>query len=66
VEPAPQPKSLLARTLDLKDHVVGATLHVVTAIGGIPSWIASMGDHGDTADTPPPSAPNVAGRSFAS
>ena len=65
VQPAPQPKSLLARTLDLKDHVVGATLHVVTAIGGIPSWIASMGDHNDNADTPP-SAPSVAGSSFAS
>jgi hypothetical protein len=64
-QPAPQPKSLLARTLDLKDHVVGATLHAVTAIGGIPSWIASMGDHNDNADTPA-SAPNVAGRSFAS
>jgi hypothetical protein len=24
--------------------VVGATLHAVSAIGGIPSWIASMGD----------------------
>jgi hypothetical protein len=65
VQPEPQPKSLLSRTLDLKDHVVGATLHAVTVIGGIPSWIASMGDHGDTADTPP-SAPSVAGRSFAS
>jgi hypothetical protein len=65
VQPAPQPKSLLARTLDLKDHVVGATLHVVSAIGGIPSWIASMGDHNDNADTVP-SAPPVAGRSFTS
>jgi hypothetical protein len=68
VQPAPQPKSLLSRTLDLKDHVVGATLHVVTAIGGIPSWIASMGDHNDNADTTPsvPAAPSAAGRSFAS
>jgi hypothetical protein len=68
-QPAPQPKSLLSRTLDLKDHMVGATLHAVSAIGAIPSWIASMGDHGDHndgVDTPPPSAPNVAGRSFAS
>jgi hypothetical protein len=39
-----QPDSLLARTLDVKDHVVDATLHVVSAIGSIPSWIASMGD----------------------
>jgi hypothetical protein len=68
VQPVPQPKSLLSRTLDLKDHVVGATLHVVTAIGGIPSWIASMGDHNDNADTTPstPTAPSAAGRSFAS
>jgi hypothetical protein len=43
--PAPEPKSLLTRTIEIKDHVVGATLHVVSAIGGIPSWIASMGDH---------------------
>jgi hypothetical protein len=43
-DPAPESKSLLTRTLEIKDHVVGATLHVVSAIGGIPSWIASMGD----------------------
>src|SRR5271154_455457 len=45
-EPAPTPesKSLLTRTLEVKDHVVGATLHVVSAIGSIPSWLASMGD----------------------
>jgi hypothetical protein len=69
VQPPSQPKSLLSRTLDLKDHVVGATLHAVTAIGGIPSWIASMGDHNnDNADTTPstPTTPNAAGRSFAS
>jgi hypothetical protein len=68
VQPAPQPKSLLSRTLDLKDHVVGATLHLVTSIGGIPSWIASMGDHKDNVDTTPnvPTAPSAAGRSFAS
>ena len=42
--PAPEPKSLLTRTIEIKDHMVGATLHVVSAIGGIPSWIASMGD----------------------
>jgi len=41
---APEPKSLLTRTIEIKDHMVGATLHVVSAIGGIPSWIASMGD----------------------
>src|SRR5579862_7139103 len=43
-EPAPESKSLLTRTLEVKDHVVGATMHVVSAIGSIPSWIASMGD----------------------
>jgi hypothetical protein len=52
---SPAPKSLLTRTIEIKDHVVGATRdatwHVVSAIGGIPSWIASMGDRvgGDTA-----------------
>jgi len=43
-DPAPESKSLFTRTLEIKDHVVGATLHVVSAIGSIPSWIASMGD----------------------
>jgi hypothetical protein len=43
-ETAPESKSLFIRTLEIKDHVVGATWHVVSAIGGIPSWIASMGD----------------------
>ncbi len=61
----PEPKSLLARTIDLKDHVVGVTLHAVSAIGGIPSWIASMGDHNDNTDSAP-AAPDAAGRSFAS
>jgi hypothetical protein len=46
--PAPQSKSLLAKTLDIKDHVVAATGNaawtVVSAIGGLPSWIASIGD----------------------
>jgi hypothetical protein len=41
---APEQTSLLAKTIDLKDHVVHATLHVVSAIGSIPSWVASMGD----------------------
>ncbi|HTC05643.1 MAG TPA: hypothetical protein VK749_19700 [Xanthobacteraceae bacterium] len=42
-DPAPESKSLLTRTIEIKDHVVGATLHAVSAIGSIPSWIASMG-----------------------
>jgi small-conductance mechanosensitive channel len=36
--------SLLARTVDIKNHVVHATLHMVSAIGGIPNWIAAVGD----------------------
>lgn len=58
--PEPQPRSLFAKTLDIKDHVVGATLHVVSVIGGIPSWFATIGDHGGGAST----APDAAGRSF--
>jgi hypothetical protein len=61
----PAPKSLLTRTIEIKDHVVGATRnatwHVVSAIGGLPSWIASMGDRsgGDAApsETSPASRP---------
>lgn len=51
-------KSLLTRTIEIKDHVVGATLHAVSAIGSIPSWIASMGDRISGGDaTPAPVAP---------
>jgi hypothetical protein len=50
-EPAPESKSLLTRTIEIKDNVVGATLHVVSAIGSIPSWIASMGDHVESSGT---------------
>ncbi len=43
----------------LKQRVIDATLHVVSAIGGIPSWIASMGDRRSG------SSPNAApGRMF--
>jgi hypothetical protein len=38
--PARDPNSLMARTIDLKDHVVAATRNVVSAIGDIPTWIA--------------------------
>jgi hypothetical protein len=41
---APGSGSLLAKTIAVKNHVVHATLHMVSAIGGIPNWIASMGD----------------------
>jgi len=37
--------SLFAKTVGLKDHVVAATQRVVSAIGGIPSWIGLIGDH---------------------
>jgi hypothetical protein len=55
-EPAPESKSLLTRTIEIKDHVVGATLHAVSAIGSIPSWIASMGDRIGGSDTTSSSA----------
>ena len=55
-DPAPESKSLLTKTLEIKDHVVGATLHVVSAIGGIPSWIASMGDRVSGSETTSSSA----------
>jgi hypothetical protein len=67
-QPAPeqQPKSLLDKTLDIKDHVVAATSHAawsaVSAIGSLPSWIASMGDHGDDTNQ----APSSGGQSFTS
>jgi hypothetical protein len=50
-DPTPESKSLLTRTIEIKDHVVGATLHVVSAIGSIPSWIASMGERLGGSDT---------------
>jgi hypothetical protein len=37
---ASDPNSLLAKTLDMKDHVVDATLRVAAAIENIPGWIA--------------------------
>jgi hypothetical protein len=54
--PAAQPKSLIDATLDVKDHVVDTTLHVtwhaVSAIGSLPSWLASFGSRigGSNAD----------------
>jgi hypothetical protein len=55
--PARAPDSLLAKTLDIKDHVVDGALHVVSAIGSIPSWIASMGDRIGGASTGSAPAP---------
>jgi hypothetical protein len=49
---ARQPDSLLAKTLTIKDSVVHATLHAVSTIGGIPNWIASLGDRLGGASTP--------------
>jgi hypothetical protein len=64
--PVQQPKSLLAKTLDIKDHVVAVTSHAawtaVTAIGSLPSWIASMRDRGGDTNT----APSSGGQSFTS
>jgi len=54
--PAPPPSnSLLAKTIDIKDHVLHATFHAVSMIGGIPNWIASIGDRigGNNTDAPP-------------
>ena len=51
----PREDSLVAKTIGLKDHVVAATHRVVSAIGGIPSWIGSIGDHlGGQSPTPRP------------
>lgn len=48
--------SLLAKTIGLKDHMIAATQRAVSAIGGIPSWIGSIGDHigGQDASPRPP------------
>jgi hypothetical protein len=54
---APDHDSLLAKTIGIKDHVVAVTHRVVSAIGGIPSWIGSIGDRigGEDASPRPPS-----------
>jgi hypothetical protein len=44
---APAHGPFVATTLAMKDRVVGATLHAVMAIGGIPSWIGHRFDHDD-------------------
>ncbi len=36
-----QPPSLVTTTLAIPGHMVGAALHAVSAIGGIPSWIGT-------------------------
>src|SRR5208283_802668 len=52
IEAQPQTDSLLAKSLTITDNVVHATLHAVSAIGGIPNWIASLGDRFGGASTP--------------
>lgn len=47
---ASDPNSLLAKTLDIKDHVVAATRHIVSAIGDV---FASLGDRIGGVVTPP-------------
>jgi hypothetical protein len=60
---ARDPDSLLAKTLDLKDHVVAATKNVVSAIGEFPGWIA---DRITPSSQPAVPAPAPAPRQFAS
>lgn len=51
---ARDPDSLLAKTLDIKDHVVGAALNVVSAIGDV---IGTVGGHligANPENAPPP------------
>jgi hypothetical protein len=48
---APEHRSLMARILAVKDHVVGAPLHAVMAIGSIPSWIGHRIGGGDDPDS---------------
>ena len=56
VEAARQSDSVLAKTIVIKDNVIHATLHAVSVIGGIPNWIASLGDRLGGAGTNAPSA----------
>jgi len=55
-KPEIRDESLLAKTAGIKDHVVAVTQRVVSAIGGIPSWIGAIGDRigGDSASPRPP------------
>jgi hypothetical protein len=53
---AANPDSLVAKTIGIKDHVLSVTQRVVSVIGGIPSWIGSIGDRiggEDSAPRPP-------------
>jgi hypothetical protein len=62
---ASDPNSLLAKTLDMKDHVVDATLRVAAAIENIPGWIADRiaAPHANAApqaDAPAPAGARLA------
>jgi hypothetical protein len=48
--PSPGPQAFIAKTIGLKDHVVSVTHRVVSALGGIPSWMGLIGDHLGGAD----------------
>lgn len=54
-------QSFLAKTLDIKDRVVDATLHVIDTIGSIPSMIASRGDHAGATNASAPPAGRLMG-----
>jgi hypothetical protein len=43
----------LFRPMSIKDQVVAVTQHVVSIIGGIPSWIGSLGGHLGSGDVAP-------------
>ena len=48
--------SLIARTMGIRDHVIAVTQRAVSVIGGIPSWIGSIGDRigGEDLNARPP------------
>jgi hypothetical protein len=37
-------ETLIGKTIGIRDHVLAVTQRAVSAIGGIPSWIGSIGD----------------------
>lgn len=53
--PGYQPAPLIAATIKIKDHVVSTTQHAFAVIGGIPSWIVTLGGRisGQGANTSP-------------
>ncbi len=56
-------ETLLAKTLDIKDRVVDATLHVIDTLGSIPSMIASRSDHAGSSNASVPPAGRLVGAS---